>query len=175
MKNSIIFFAFVCFLTLSACSVLELRGKELIGQPAPEARLMLIDGSEIPLSAQQGRNTVLLFWATWCSHSKTIIERYERLARKYSSRHDIDFYAVSVDKNDDLPELKRRIKSQELRTMTHIFSGNESQDDAFVSCKGDSIPYVVFIDQQGIVRVVESDLEPLEVFLATQFGGYEKG
>jgi len=103
------------------CSAMKAKGVELIGRQAPEARLMYLDGSEIPLSAQRGKYTAIIFWATWCSHSKTAIVQYEELARRYAKRKDVEFLAVSVDKNEDFGTLKDRIKYQDLRTMTHIF------------------------------------------------------
>ena len=170
MKHLFVVLSFFIASTLCGCSALQLKGKELIGQPSPEARLMLFDGSEIPLSAQLGRNTAIVFWATWCRHSKSLIERYEALARRYSNRGDIDFFAVSVDKNDDFAILKSRVKSQELHSMTHFFSGNEAQDHAFVSLEGQRIPYVVFIDRLGVVRLVDGDIAPLEEYLQLEFG-----
>lgn len=161
---------FVCMLSLVGCGVLELQGKQLVGQPAPDARLMLIDGTEFPLSAQRGRYSVLVFWATWCKHSKSAIAEYEELARRYSRRQDIDFYAISVDKNEHFGTLKDRIREQDLKTMTHIFSGNDTQDDAFLNYKGDSIPYAVVIDKQGVVRFVDSDISRLGEYLNAEFG-----
>lgn len=145
---------------------MKTKGAELIGQPAPESRLMYLDGSEIPLSAQRGKYTAIVFWATWCAHSKTAIVQYEELARRYAKRKDIEFLAVSIDKNEDFGTLKDRIKYQDLRTVTHIFSGNDTQDDAFVNLQGDSIPYFVFLDKEGVVRLAEGEFEPLEQYVS---------
>lgn len=160
----------VVALVLSACGVFTLQAKELVGHPAPHARLMLFDGTEIPLSAQKGRYTAILFWATWCPKSRKMIARYEELARHYARRDDIDFFAVSVDKNEDFGKLKDRIKAQDLKTMTHIFSGNDSQDEAFLSFRGNSVPYLVFIDTQGVVRAVDDDFDAFELSIATSLG-----
>jgi hypothetical protein len=54
--------------------------------------------------------------------------------------------------------------------MTHIFSGNDSYDDAFVNLNGKNIPYVVFIDRDGVVRLADHDLTPLEEYLSMEFG-----
>lgn len=163
------FFAILVVL-LSGCSAIESKGKEMIGQEAPGARLMFFDGSEVPLSSYRGKNVSIVFWATWCSYSRSIIERYEALARRYSRRGDMEFIAVSIDKNEDFEVLKGRIKEQGLNSMTHIFSGNDSYDDAFVNLKGKNIPYVVFIDRNGVVRLAEHDIAPLEEYLAVEFG-----
>lgn len=162
---TIVSFALLCV----GCSVTELRGKELLGQAAPEARLMMLDGSEIPLSATRGKPTAILFWTTWCSHSRTVIEQFNDMGHRYGRRASMEFLAVSVDKNEDFETLKNRIKEQKLEHVTHIFSGNDSQDEAYLSLKGQSIPYVVFLDEDGVVRFVDSSLEPLEEYLRSRY------
>jgi thiol-disulfide isomerase/thioredoxin len=149
---------------------MDSNGKEMIGQEAPEARLMFFDGSEVPLSAYRGKNVCIIFWATWCTYSRSMIERYENLARRYSRRGDMEFIAVSIDKNEDFEVLKGRIEEQGLKHMTHIFSGNDSYDDAFVKLKGRNIPYVLFVDRNGVLRLADHDLAPLEEYLSMEFG-----
>ena len=168
-------FLLACILALSitssiGCSPLSSKSQEMVGTHAPESRLMFFDGSEIPLSAYQGKNVVVLFWATWCTFSRSVIERYEELARHYSQNGDVEFIAVSVDKNEDFGILKDRIKEQDLKTMTHIFSGNDALDDAFVNLNGKHIPYVVFIDTTGTIRLVDTDIVSLEEYLMLRFG-----
>ena len=149
---------------------MDSKGYELIGNEAPEARLMFFDGSEVPLSSYRGKNVCIVFWATWCTYSRSLIERYQDLARHYVRRSDMEFIAVSIDKNEDFEVLKRRIQEQGLKSMTHIFSGNDSYDDAFVNLKGKNIPYVVFIDRNGVIRLAEHNLTPLEEYLSMEFG-----
>lgn len=168
-------FLLACILSITAassigCSPLGSKAKEMVGTQAPESRLMFFDGSEVPLSSYQGKNVVVLFWATWCTFSRSVIERYEALARQYSHNGDLEFIAVSVDKNEDFGALKDRIKEQDLKTMTHIFSGNDALDDAFVNLNGKHIPYVVFIDTTGTIRSVDTDIVSLEEYLMLRFG-----
>ena len=170
MKFLLSSFLALSVIAMSGCSAMGGNGQEMIGNEAPEARLMFFDGSEVPLSSYRGKNVCIVFWATWCTFSRSLIERYEELARRYGQRGDIEFIAVSIDKNEDFEVLKGRIQEQELKSMTHIFSGNDSYDDAFVNLKGKKIPYVVFIDRNGIVRVAEHDLTPLEEYLSIHYG-----
>jgi thiol-disulfide isomerase/thioredoxin len=160
----------ILVVVMSGCSAMDAKGKEMIGNEAPEARLMFFDGSEVPLSSYRGKNVTIVFWATWCTYSRSLIERYEEIARRYSRRADMEFIAVSIDKNEDFEVLKSRIEEQGLKSMTHIFSGNDSYDDAFVNLNGKNIPYVVFIDRNGVVRLADHDLTPLEEYLSMEFG-----
>jgi len=129
---------------LIGCAALSDRAKSLVGVAAPESRLMLLSGEHIALRSLVGKNVVLLFWATWCPHSRAGIEEFEALARKYQDRSDIEFYAVSVDANDAYEELKTRIRVQDLESMTHVFSGNDVQDEAFLAFHGERLPYAVY-------------------------------
>jgi thiol-disulfide isomerase/thioredoxin len=126
---------------------------------------MLLDGSQLPLIPDPGRMAVVLFWATWCSRSRYVIEDFEQLAREFASRTDLDFFAVSIDKNEDFEVLNARIREQDLRTVRHCFSGNDVDDEAFYSFKGHTIPFVVVIDSGGIVRVVTPHVGDVNGFL----------
>jgi thiol-disulfide isomerase/thioredoxin len=166
-------FSFVMIGLLSSiisCSSLSDKNMDLVGRPVPDGRLMLLSGEDVALKNQAGRNQVILFWATWCSHSRSVIASFEDLARTYASRGDTDFYAVNLDKNQDLDLVKDRIKVQELTTVTHVFSGNDTQDEAYLALQGNHVPYAVFIDQRSIVRYVGLGVGGLEEFIEARFG-----
>jgi len=149
----------------SGCSSVPSAAKAMVGNEAPYVRLTMLDGTSLPLEAYRGKHLALIFWATWCGHSRSTIADFEALAEKYKNRRNIQFVGVSVDKSEYLTELKGRIKSQELNTMTHAFSGNDIQDESYLAFHGEILPYIVVIDPQGIVRVVASGTGPLEDYL----------
>jgi thiol-disulfide isomerase/thioredoxin len=126
---------------------------------------MLIDGSQIPLMPDPGQTHVVLFWATWCPRSRYVVEDYEQLAHTYGGQPKISFFAVSIDKNEDYEKLKGRIDSQGLHSITHCFSGNDVQDEAFLHFKGHTIPFVTVIDSQGVVRIVSPHVDEVEEHL----------
>jgi hypothetical protein len=155
---------------LSGCSSVSRDAANLVGHRVPDARLMLLSGDDLALKEVHGRNRALLFWTTWCSHSRGVISGFEDLARTYAPRGDTDFFAVSLDRNEDLDAVKRRIQAQDLATVTHVFSGNDVQDEAFLALKGDHVPYAVFIDDQSIVRFVGLGIGALEEFFEGRYG-----
>ena len=164
--NIFLVFGLLCVV---GCSAVPQAAQELVGKQAPEARLMLFDGEHVALRAKTGTNVAILFWATWCAHSRGAIADFEALAQRFSRRRDLEFYAVSVDKNQDFEALKNRIESQKLHSLTHVFSGNDVQDEAFLGLKGTHIPYAVFIDSRGVVRFVGMGTSGLESFLESRF------
>jgi thiol-disulfide isomerase/thioredoxin len=154
---------------LVGCASISDQARSLIGRQAPQSRLMLLSGEHIALSSRVGRNVVLLFWATWCPHSRAGIQEFEALAREYKDRPEIEFYAVSVDKNESYEELQNRIRLQSLESMTHVFSGNDVQDEAFLAFYGARLPYAVFIDDKGVVRFTDLGVGGLRTFLAERY------
>jgi hypothetical protein len=162
--------------TACGCSAVSGDAANLVGKPVPEGRLMLLEGGDhVALAGKAGTNLAILFWATWCSHSRSTIADFEDLAREYAWRGDLEFYAVSLDKNADLELLQGRIKSQELTTVKHVFSGNDVQDEAYLALKGTHVPYVVFVDARGIVRFVDLGVGELGDFLAQRFATRHRG
>ncbi len=154
----------------AACSTVPEKAANLIGRPAPDARLMMLDGTETTLSAEQGRYVALLFWATWCRYSKGAIADFEELARIYRRRSDVRFFAVSVDRNEDFEALKGRIATQELESIVHMFSGNDILDEAYQKFFGELVPMAVLIDPRGVVRYVGTDVSGVEDLLDERFG-----
>jgi thiol-disulfide isomerase/thioredoxin len=127
--------------------------------------MMLLSGETVALHDNAQVSRAILFWATWCPRSRSDIERFEDLARRYSWRGDIEFYAVSIDKHEDERELLSRIESQDLKTVRHVFSGNDTQDESFLALRGDQLPYAVLIDRRGVVRSITVGVSGLEELL----------
>jgi thiol-disulfide isomerase/thioredoxin len=154
---------------VSGCTSMSPQVYDLVGKRAPTARLMLLDGEEIPVSALEGKHVGLIFWATWCGHSKARIEDFEELAKRYSRRKNVVFLAVSIDRAEAMDNLRSRIESQGLQSVTHVFSGNDVQDEAFQAFRGEAVPYVVTIDPRGRVRSVDTSTSSLEEYLESVF------
>lgn len=154
---------------IAGCFSNTKRYDALIGRPVPDARLMMLDGNQYALKSQIGQGMAFLFWSTSCGFSRSAIQDFEELARLYAPRDDLRFLAVSVDPEGALEQLESRIKEQDLRTVEHVFSGNEGQDEVFLAFNGDRIPYVVFVDARGIVRLAELGTGGLERVLEAHF------
>jgi len=161
----VIFMAFQCL----GCAAVSPEVSALVGHPVPDGRLMLLSGEDLALRDARGRNRAILFWTTWCAHSRSVIAQFEDLAREYADRGDTEFFAVNLDRNEDLDAVRGRIKAQDLTTVTHVFSGNDVQDEAFLALKGEQVPYSVFIDGRSVVRYVGVGVGGLEDFLETRF------
>ncbi len=155
--------------TFSGCFSNSERFQALVGRPLPDARLIMLDGSHHALRSQIGRPTAFLFWSTSCSFSRGAIKRFNELAETYKERTDLRFFAVSVDAESAIGDLESRIREQDLQAVEHVFSGNEGQDEVYLAFNGERIPYVVFVDERGIIRLAQMGLNGLEQLLAERY------
>jgi len=135
---------------LSGCAASG--GKNLVGQPAPLTRLTQLEGDVTSLEQYVGRGkpTVLAFWATTCSMSPRAIERVDAMAKKLRPQ-GVQFLAISIDKVAAIEDLRGMVKYRRMGEFTHFFSGNDVYDEAYISYRGDQIPYFVVIDGAGTI------------------------
>jgi len=72
----------------------------LVGKPAPEFDLELLDGEKFRLSDHKGKIVVLDFWATWCSHC---LQSMPELVRLYadSAGRDVEVIAVNLEETPE--------------------------------------------------------------------------
>jgi peroxiredoxin len=55
------------------------KTSNLIGQPAPEVTVPVLDGGEIRLAELRGEVVVLNFWATWCAPCEAEMPAFQRV------------------------------------------------------------------------------------------------
>ena len=162
------------YISLVALSVLMLIGcggkskvePVILGKPALFTRVMMLDGTIRAKDELRGKKTALLFWATWCNNSRSIVEKFAALAKQHP---EVRFMAVSLDKEDDLDKLQGRIASQHLEGLEHVFTGNQGYDEMYYALSGETVPYLALLDENveviaagGSLSVIEDALEPVE-------------
>lgn len=73
-----------------------------VGELAPNWILPDINGSQISLyqEAEQGRTTVMVFWATWCSNCRVLLPKIEALDHAKGDT-PVAFYLMNVWEDGD--------------------------------------------------------------------------
>jgi len=66
------------------------------GQPAPHFIIKDIDNNDIDLNKIEAEFTLVLFWASWCSHCTTVIPELLNLYNN-TSRDKLEIIAISLD------------------------------------------------------------------------------
>ena len=114
------------------------------GDVAPDFTVEMLDGSKVPLSALQGKPTLLIFWATWCPPCRLELSKLQE--------HIIDRYG---DKINVLPISRgeERAKVEEyISKMGYTFAvGLDGDQSIYRKYATNYIPRCFVIDAKGKV------------------------
>jgi len=86
----------------SAAQADELR----LGQPAPEATLVTLDGRQLSTAALHGQVVILSFWATWCVPCRDELPLLSRYATDHAAQ-GLTVLAFSLDTADQLADVQK--------------------------------------------------------------------
>ena len=128
----------------------------LVGKPAPQFSLELLDGANMSLEQHKGKQIVVLdFFATWCPPCRmvmpalvSIIDEYARKDKQEGREQQVVLYAVSLG---DPPEAIRQFQKQLGVTFPVAL------DKRLVAAKlykVNPIPHKVLIGKDGTVQAV---------------------
>ncbi len=139
----IVGFALATLATAASASSLK------VGQPAPNAELILVNGQHIHLSDLRGQVVVLNYWATWCAPCRTELPLLNGYFQAASQRRwPLRIFAVATE--DSLPNYQlKKLFSVMLITPTERIHGGP-----FANVDGLPTNYV--IDKAGVLRYAKA-------------------
>jgi thiol-disulfide isomerase/thioredoxin len=117
-------------------------GSGLIGKPAPDFKLELLDGSEFKLSEQKGRVVVLDFWASWCGPCMQSLPQVDSVVAEFADR---DVKLVAVNMQEDRDSIKSALERLEIKPAVVLDIDGAAAEHYQVT----AIPHTVVIDSQG--------------------------
>ncbi len=121
----------------------------LVGRPAPNASATTIDGETVVFSDFEGRNVLLVFWASWCGPCTAEIPDLKAVADEYRDRED--FVIVGVNLDDDIDAARTHIAEYDLDWM-QLHEEGKGWDNVVAQMYGvRGIPSIWLIDSEGIV------------------------
>ena len=81
-------------------------GELRVGQPAPEATLVTLDGRPLSTTALLGQVVILSFWATWCVPCRDELPLLSKYATEHASQ-GLTVLGFSLDTADQLAEVRK--------------------------------------------------------------------
>ncbi|MBN2511890.1 MAG: TlpA family protein disulfide reductase [Sedimentisphaerales bacterium] len=117
-----------------------------IGTAIPEMKMKDLAGKEITLSGLKGKPIILDFWATWCPPCKEMIPQIVELRKQ----HQPDKLAIIGISNESVDKLKPFAEKYSINYQIVSYSNDlPAPFDAITS-----IPTMLFIDSEGVIRDV---------------------
>jgi peroxiredoxin len=125
------------------------------GKAAPDFSVKSIDGRVHRLSDYNGRNVLVVFWATWCPACKAEIPGLIELRKQYTE----DELAILAISNESPEDLKAFVADQQINySVASLGGGPLPAPFSEVS----SIPTTFFIGPDGTIKLTALGLVSLE-------------
>jgi thiol-disulfide isomerase/thioredoxin len=116
----------------------------LVGKPAPDFELDLLQGKKFRLSTARGKVVILDFWATWCGPCIQAMPQVERVADEFKDR---GVQLIAVNLQEDAKQISSMLQRHKLHPEVALdIDGAVAEKYAAVA-----IPQTVVIDRQGVV------------------------
>jgi thiol-disulfide isomerase/thioredoxin/outer membrane lipoprotein-sorting protein len=127
---------------------------ELLGKPAPDFEIAMLDGSTLELAQHKDRDVVILdFWATWCGPCIQAMPGLMEIADTYKDRNVV-LYAVNVQEKPDT--INNFLRSRDWSLNIPLDSDGELSKKFMVA----GLPQTVVIGKDGTVQAVHLGYTP---------------
>lgn len=125
----------------------------MIGKPAPDFELSLLDGTKFKLSEHKDKIVVLDFWATWCGPCVMALPDYIAATSKFDESKVI-FVAVNLQESSD--QIRTFLSDKQLTP--HVALDRSSSVAPMFQVSG--IPHTVIIGKGNLVEDVHVGYQP---------------
>ena len=146
MKTCSPFASIACAALTSAAAPLP---SQTLGSAAPDFTLKTLAGDSARLSTFRGRPVFLNFWASWCTPCRT--EMYDIIIA-YNAHKDEGLAVLAIDLTDQEHTKDVQKFVNELEMPFPVLLDEKGKIRKRYALRG--VPTSVFIDAQGVVRVV---------------------
>ncbi len=136
------------------------------GQAAPDIEAKLLDGSAFRLADLRGRYVLLHFWGSWCGPCRRENPLIASLYARYGGEA---FEVVSIAVEKDAARAYAAAQQDGINWRYQLAEATPSLrffDAPIANAFGvKRLPYLILIDPQGYIRLVDTDLEHVEALL----------
>jgi peroxiredoxin len=122
-------------------------GIVLAQNQVPNTEIKTLEGQSVNIQeyTQNGKITILSFWATWCSPCKKELDAIADIYEDWQTEYDLELVAISIDNTRALAKVKPMVqeKSWPYTILT------DSNQDLMRSLQFQSIPQTFLLDKEG--------------------------
>ena len=125
----------------------------MVGKPAPEVDLELLDGGRFTLKEQKGKVVILDFWATWC---EPCVREMPLVAKVVDDFREKRVVLYCLNQREDSDTIREFLKDKDLK----VGVGLDAEGDAGNAYSVKGIPTLVLVDKAGVVQSVHVGFSP---------------
>jgi len=116
----------------------------LVGKPAPEFQLEMLDGSKFNLVDHRNKVLILDFWASWCGPCLQVMPQVDKVAAEFAEQ-GVKLVAINLEETPD------RVKAALERLQLHMPVALDRNGRVAEKYGATSIPQTVIIGPDGKV------------------------
>lgn len=129
------------------CSQPLFAQEESSDSKVPSIKLKDLSGKEVDFKsyAENGKITIVSFWATWCSPCKKELDNINVLLPEWEADYGVELIAVSIDNARNATKVKPYVsgKGWDFDVLLDV------NEDTKRALNYGPIPYAIIIDQKG--------------------------
>ncbi len=131
---------------------------QVSAQNIPSVSLKNLKGETVNISdyANNGKITVLSFWATWCSPCKRELDAIAEVYEEWQEEYDMELLAITIDDARALPKVKPMVESK--RWDYEILS--DVKQDLMRGMNFQNVPMTFLLDKEGNLVYTHSGYAP---------------
>jgi peroxiredoxin len=124
----------------------------------PDVNVKTLDGQQISIKdfAEDGKITVLSFWATWCSPCKKELDAIADIYPDWQEEYDVEVVAVTIDTQRALAKVKPMVEAKGWE-YTVLSDANQELRQAL---NFQTIPQTFLLDKDGNIIYAHSGYVP---------------
>lgn len=126
----------------------------------PDVNVKTLDGQTVNLletyGGENGKITVMSFWATWCSPCKRELDAIADYYEEWQEEYDVELIAITIDTHRMLAKVGPMVESKGWEYT--ILAGNDQ--DMRNAFNFSSIPQTFVVDQNGNIAYTHNGYAP---------------
>jgi cytochrome c biogenesis protein CcmG, thiol:disulfide interchange protein DsbE len=123
----------------------------------PTTKVRDINGKPVAFNKafEEGKVTIVSFWATWCIPCKQEIKAINSKLTEWKKEADINYAAVSIDDMRDMAKVKTYSTTQKWNFPVYL----DPNSDLKRSLNFSNVPFTIIIDKKGKIAHMHTGYE----------------
>lgn len=124
----------------------------------PDLAIKNLDGASVNIQkyAQDGKITVISFWATWCHPCKRELDAIADLYPEWQEKYDVELVAITIDDARSMRKVKPMVETKgwEYTVLSDV------NEDLKRSMNFQTVPMTFLLDQNGNIVYEHNSYTP---------------